>query len=46
MIISKKYALKLIKEGKAEITTTVTEGDIVYCSINRYDLQRTDHFEE
>ena len=51
MIITKKHALKLVKEGKAKIegrTTTAprwTERDYgtTYLIIARYDKQRTDH---
>jgi hypothetical protein len=47
MIISKKYAMRLIKAGKA----TAVEGDTwtgfgrTYQIVTRLDLQRVDHYE-
>lgn len=54
MIISKKYAKSLIKQGKAvELgkTTTATRWEDnsqgkTYVIITRFDNQRTDHFLE
>ena len=47
MIVSSSYAKRLIREGKAEVVGTCTETDgRQYVVINRYDLQRTDHYEE
>jgi hypothetical protein len=43
MIISKKYAQKLVREGKAKIEGRTTDGYII---ITRYDLQRTDHYDD
>ena len=51
MIISKKYALKLVKEGKAKIEGRITTAPAwsaraygtTYLMIMRYDKQRTDH---
>jgi len=42
MIITRKYARKLIKEKKAEVIGTIEGGK--YVCINRYDIQRTDHY--
>ena len=48
MIISKKYARKLVKEGKAGFVVELKPDDQgrIYVAIDRYDLQRTDHYEE
>jgi len=47
MIISKKYALKLIKDGKATADSGRTcDNGKMYVIITRYDLQRTDHYED
>jgi hypothetical protein len=45
MIISKKYAEKLIREGKAEYLGDCRERGTnwYYSVINRLDKQRTDH---
>lgn len=49
MIISRKYAKKLVREGKAEETGLTCEGhrwpegDHLVV-LNRFDLQRTDHY--
>lgn len=44
MFISKKYALKLIKQGKAECIGIATSiDDTEYWIINRFDIHRTDH---
>ena len=51
MIISKKYAQKLIREGKAIIVNRTTDQKIwierdygkTYIVINRFDKQRIDH---
>lgn len=51
MIISKRYAQKLIKKGRARIVGEMNDGQfwgdavgIIYTIINRYDKQRTDHY--
>jgi ASC-1-like (ASCH) protein len=46
MIISKKYAIQLVKQGKAKIEGKLKPDDrgTVYTIITRYDLQRTDHY--
>ena len=54
MIITKKYAQKLVKGGKAKIEGRTTDQarwqdrDMgkTYAIVTRYDLQRTDHYEE
>jgi len=46
MIISKKYALKLVKLKKAEVVGVITQDGKKYVAINRFDKQRTDHFIE
>ena len=51
MIITKKYALKLVAEGKAKIEGRTTDAPrwverdfgTTYLIITRYDKQRTDH---
>jgi len=53
MIITKKYAKKLVKAGKAKITGQTTDQPRwcdrfqgrTYLIITRYDLCRTDHCE-
>ena len=53
MIITKKYARKLVKAGKAKIDGRTTDqptweqryGGKTYVVVQRYDLQRTDHYE-
>ena len=47
MIITKKYAQKLIHSGKAKIETELKPDNYgrIYIAITRYDVQRTDHFE-
>lgn len=44
MIISRKYAIKLIKSGKAKRDGIVTSNSLNYVIIIRYDLQRIDHY--
>lgn len=54
MIISKAYAKRLIKLGKARIVTRTTDqprwserhNGRTYVAIDRLDLQRVDHYEE
>lgn len=48
MIISKNYAQRLIAAGKAKIETGVidSDGQVRYIAITRYDVQRTDHYED
>ena len=54
MIISKSYAQRLVKAGKAKIhgrTTTAPRWidrayGTTYVIVTRYDLQRTDHYKE
>ncbi len=43
MIISKSYAEKLVRSGKADHVGYCLRNDNRYAIINRYDLQRTDH---
>ena len=47
MIITRAYAKKLIKAGKASITTALQPDDNgrIYIAVDRYDLTRVDHFE-
>jgi len=45
VIISKEYAKRLIKAGKAAALCPVTDNGRRYIAIDRYDLQRTDHYE-
>ena len=46
MVISKRYALALIKAGKAKKEGRLKPNDYgdVYTIVARYDLQRTDHY--
>ena len=45
MIISKKYADRLIRKGKAVETALVTtENGDTYQAIDRLDRQRVDHY--
>ena len=51
MIISKRYAQKLVREGKATIEGRTTTGNYwgdsigtIYTIVIRHDLQRTDHY--
>ena len=46
MIITKKYALKLIKAGKATVETSLKPDSCgsKYVAISRTDVQRTDHY--
>lgn len=45
-IISKTYALQLVKAGKAVIETSLTpdNNDNVYVAVTRYDAQETVHY--
>lgn len=46
MIISRKYALSLIRANKAKrVGTTLGENGGEYAIIIRFDLQRVDHYE-
>ena len=47
MIISSAYTKKLIKLGKAKITTALQPDNNgrIYIAIDRYDMARVDHFE-
>jgi len=45
MIITLKYAKKLIRDGKACDHGVVTDDGKKYMVITRYDLQRVDHAE-
>lgn len=44
MIISKKYAKKLVREGKATETCTTTDHERLYQAVDRHYLQRVDHY--
>ena len=47
MIITKEYADRLIKQGRAAVSgRTVSENGVYYVIVDRYDLQRTDHYRE
>lgn len=55
MIITKKYTQRLVKAGKAKLEDSRTTDQScwqdryqgkTYRIITRYDLQRTDHYEE
>ena len=48
-VITKKYAQKLIKEGKARIATPLKPDNNtgkVYVAIDRLDWQTVQHFED
>jgi hypothetical protein len=44
MIITRKYALSLIRAKKAVVTTMVNEDKRNYMAMDRVDLQRVDHY--
>ena len=46
MIITKEYAKRLIRQGKATKSSTLkTDGrGFVYIAITRHDKQRVDHY--
>ena len=44
MIISKEYALKLVRIGKAKLEGKCFDNGNTYMIVTRYDLQRVDHF--
>lgn len=46
MIINRKTAEKLIKDGRAVVEGALKPDDKgrVYAILTRYDLQRTDHY--
>ena len=46
MIITRAYAKKLIRAGKATITTSLRPDDNgrVYIAVDRYDVSRVDHY--
>lgn len=50
MILSKNYLKKLIREGKPQYTGGTEKESIVndnnkqYIAVNRFDLQRVDHY--
>lgn len=45
MIISRKYAQKLIRDGKARVTGIVHDNGKQYAILTRYDKQSTDHYQ-
>lgn len=54
MIISKKYAKKMIKEGRAQEDGRTTDqpnweqryNGKTYVVVQRFDFQRTDHYDD
>ncbi len=54
MLISKRYAKKLIKEGKAQVDGRTTDQarwedrdyGRTFVIVRRFDLQRIDHYED
>jgi len=47
MIITRNYAKKLVRAGKAEevgIAIIGTANRVIYMTLNRLDIQRTDHY--
>ena len=44
MIISKAYATRLIKQGKATAEGTVVSDGWRCMALTRHDIQRTDHY--
>jgi hypothetical protein len=49
MIISKRYALSLVRKGRAVLRGYIKDTYIIglrYMTVDRYDLARTDHYEE
>jgi len=45
MIISKKYAAKLVRTGKGKERGTVVHDGKRYMVLDRTDILRTDHYE-
>lgn len=45
MIISKRYAKRLIKQERASKGVITEDNGSVYQSIDRHDLQRVDHYQ-
>jgi hypothetical protein len=43
MIITRRTAQSLIRQGKAQIVNRVIDGDVRWDVLARWDLQRTDH---
>ena len=44
MIITKKYAKQLIRQGNAREEGEMKENEKEYVILTRFDLQRTDHY--
>lgn len=44
MIITEKYARKLMQAGKARSVGTVIDGNKQYMTLIRTDIQRVDHY--
>jgi hypothetical protein len=44
VIISKKYARRLIANGKAREAGIIRDGDQSYMSLDRLDILRVDHY--
>ncbi len=46
MVITKKYAQELIKQGRATAETRLSPDacGAVYVAVTRHDIQRTDHY--
>ena len=44
MIVSRKYALALIRQGKARVVGYVDGETRRYVVLDRLDLRRTDHY--
>lgn len=46
MVLTKKYLLRLVKSGRAELTgyTTTDNLGYQYGIVTRFDINRVDHF--
>jgi hypothetical protein len=45
MIISRGYANKLVRDGKATLSGSTRHDGKRYQIVNRHDIQRVDHYE-
>ena len=46
MIISRNYAQRLIRDGRATVEGSIIDNGTRCVTITRHDIQRTDHYEE
>ena len=43
-IITRDYAMRLVREGNADLTGHTLDNGAWYRVVTRYDLQRVDHY--